>query len=74
MSLVSLANILHHTGYSKDASVAVEASLHIINDKRISFFTLGNIFAVSLYSIFGVCQRDPDLPRLKEKHEIILMY
>ncbi len=48
MALVSLANILHHTGYSKDASVAVDASLHFLNDKRLSWFTLGNIFAVSM--------------------------
>jgi hypothetical protein len=48
MALVSLANILHHNGFSKDASVVVDASLHFLNDKRISWFTLGNIFAVSV--------------------------
>ena len=48
MALVSLSNVLHHTGYSKDASVVVQASLNVLKDKRISFFTLGNIFAVSI--------------------------
>jgi hypothetical protein len=48
MALLSLANVLHHTGHSKDASILVDASIHFLNDKRISWFTLGNIFAVSM--------------------------
>ena len=47
MALVGLANILHHTGYSKDATVLLDASLIFLKDKRISWFTLGNVFAVS---------------------------
>ncbi|CAB4014527.1 tetratricopeptide repeat 17-like isoform X2 [Paramuricea clavata] len=59
MTLVSLANILHHTGFSKDASVVVDASLHFLNDKRISWFTLGNIFAsLGRYSSSEICFRE----------------
>lgn len=59
MALVSLANILHHNGFSKDASVVVDASLHFLNDKRISWFTLGNIFAsLGRYSSSEICFRE----------------
>ena len=52
MALVSLANILHRTGYSKDASIVVDASLHFLSDKKIGWFTLGNIFAVSINAYY----------------------
>lgn len=47
MSLMSMANVLHRTGYSRDASILVRSSLHYLRDKKISWFSLGNIFAVS---------------------------
>ncbi|XP_028403530.1 tetratricopeptide repeat protein 17-like isoform X2 [Dendronephthya gigantea] len=78
MALVSLANILHHTGYSKDASVAVEASLHIMNDKRISFFTLGNIFAsLGRYSSAEICFKEalaiqPDFRNARKRLHAVL--
>ena len=50
MALVSLGNVLQRTGYLKNASVVVNASLHFLKDKRISWFTLGNIYAVSMIS------------------------
>lgn len=47
---MSLANILHHAGYSNDASIVLATSLTASGDKRINYFTLGNIFAVSTSS------------------------
>lgn len=52
MALVSLGNILQRTGYLKNASVVVNASIHFLKDKRISWFTLGNIYAVSMISAY----------------------
>ena len=48
IAFVSLANILHHAGYSNDASTVVALSLTVSGDKRINYFTLGNILAVSI--------------------------
>ena len=58
MALVSLGNVLQRTGYLKNASVVVNASLHFLKDKRISWFTLGNIYAVSMISAYIMIMLD----------------
>ena len=48
LALVSLANILHRSKYSLDAAILMHAALETTSDFDIIYFTLGNIYGVSI--------------------------
>lgn len=49
VALISLANVLHRARYSNEAAVVVHAALDVSKELNVNHFTLGNIYAVSLY-------------------------
>lgn len=51
VTLVNLGNILHHCHLSEEAAIVAHAAVDIAPDNAISHFTLGNIYAVSTYSV-----------------------
>jgi len=50
VALVSLSNILHQVHYSDEAAIVIHAAIDISRELAISYFTLGNIYAVILWS------------------------
>ena len=57
LALVSLANILHRSKYSLDAAILMHAALETTSDFDIIYFTLGNIYGVSITSYLFFIQR-----------------
>ena len=49
VALISLANILHRARYSNEAAIVVHAALDVSQELNVNHFTLGNIYAVSIY-------------------------
>ena len=47
VALVSLSNILHQVHYSDEAAIVIHAAIDISRELAVSYFTLGNIYAVS---------------------------
>ena len=56
LALVSLANILHRSKYSLDAAILMHAALETTSDFDIIYFTLGNIYGVSIVCYLFVIQ------------------
>ena len=48
MALGSMANVLHRARYSLDAAILMHAALETSNELDIAYFSLGNIYAVSM--------------------------
>ena len=53
---MSLANILHRSKYSLDAAILMHAALETTSDFDIIYFTLGNIYGVSIVCYLFVIQ------------------
>ena len=49
VALISLANILHRARYSNEAAILVHSALDLSRELNVNHFTLGNIYAVSIY-------------------------
>ena len=51
-----MANILHRSKYSLDAAILMHAALETTSDFDIIYFTLGNIYGVSIVCYLFVIQ------------------
>ena len=47
IALLNLANILHRSNHSRDATVSLHVAISLSPDVNVLHYTLGNIYAVS---------------------------
>ena len=57
MALGSMANVLHRAKHSLDAAILMHAALETSNELDIAYFSLGNIYAVSILRQYLCMQR-----------------
>ena len=57
MALGSMANVLHRAKHSLDAAILMHAALETSNELDIAYFSLGNIYAVSILRLYVCMQR-----------------
>ena len=59
MALGSMANVLHRGKHSLDAAILMHAALETSNELDIAYFSLGNIYAVSILELYACMHRPP---------------